>query len=161
MNQQEPLVNNHYLLEKFPGKGGWTYARVPEIPQDKEKPFGWVKVRGTVDGYELKKYNLMPMGDGRLFLPVKAEIRKKIQKEAGDTVHVVLYLDEEPLEVPAEMWECLRDEPKALKFFESLSESEQKCYIDWVYGAKQEETKVERLAKSVTRLANGKKFYDA
>ncbi len=26
MNQEKPLVNNTYLLQKFPGKGGWVYA---------------------------------------------------------------------------------------------------------------------------------------
>lgn len=159
MNPQEALVDHHYLLEKFPGKGGWTYARVPEIPQDKRNPFGWVKVRGSVDGVEFKKYHLMPMGDGRLFLPVKAEIRKKIKKEAGDTVHVILYLDDEPLEVPEEMLECLKDEPKAYQFFETLSEGERKYYIDWIYSAKQEETKIERMAKAVNSLAKGKKFH--
>ena len=30
----KPLVNREYLLEKFPGKGGWTYALIPEILQD-------------------------------------------------------------------------------------------------------------------------------
>jgi len=43
------LVNNTYLLKKFPGKGGWTYASIPEVLQDKKVPFGWVKVCGTID----------------------------------------------------------------------------------------------------------------
>jgi hypothetical protein len=77
---ETPLVNGDYLLQKFPGKGGWTYAAIPEILQNKKNPFGWVKVKGSVDGYELKQYKLMPMGEGRLFLPVKAAIRKKIKK---------------------------------------------------------------------------------
>ncbi|HNV29466.1 MAG TPA: DUF1905 domain-containing protein, partial [Cyclobacteriaceae bacterium] len=100
---KRPLVNKKYRLEKFPGKGGWTFARIPEILQDKKAHFGWVKVRGTIDGYEIRKYHLMPMGDGSLFLPVKAEIRKKIKKNAGDQVHVILSPDNEPLEVPDEM----------------------------------------------------------
>jgi hypothetical protein len=41
-------------------------------------------VRGTIDDFEIRKYHLMPMGNGKFFLPVKAEIRKKIKKEAGD-----------------------------------------------------------------------------
>ena len=86
----KPLVNKKYLLEKYPGKGGWTYARIPEILQDKNTPFGWVKVMGSIDGYEIKNYHLMPMGNGQLFLPVKAAIRKKIGKETGDWVQVVL-----------------------------------------------------------------------
>lgn len=51
----KPLVNKKYKLEKFPGKGGSTFARIPEVLQDKSKRFGWVKVRGSIDGYEIKK----------------------------------------------------------------------------------------------------------
>lgn len=96
----KPLVNKKYLLEKFPGKGGWTYAHLPDISPGKRTHFGWVKVRGTIDGYEINKYNLMPIAGGKLFLPVKAEIRKHIHKQAGDNVHVILYHDNEPLNVP-------------------------------------------------------------
>lgn len=148
----KPLVNQSYLLEKFSGKGGWTYARIPEIPQDKKAHFGWVKVRGTIDGYEIKRYHLMPMGNGSLFLPVKAEIRKKIKKKEGDYVHVILYPDSEPLEIPQEMFLCLQEEPLALKFFQSLSESEQNDYIQWIFSAKKEETKIVRLAKAIDKL---------
>ncbi|HPH45409.1 MAG TPA: YdeI/OmpD-associated family protein [Chryseolinea sp.] len=156
----KPLVNKKYRLEKFEGKGGWTFARIPEILQDKKAHFGWVKVRGTIDGYEIRKYHLMPMGNGKLFLPVKVEIRKKIKKNVGDLVHVILYPDNEPLEVPEEMLLCLQDEPKALTFFNSLSESERKFYIEWIYSAKKEETKVDRLTKSINRLLGGLKLYD-
>lgn len=156
----KPLVNKKYLLERFPGKGGWTFARIPEILQDKKAHFGWVKVRGTIDGYEISKYHLMPMGNGSLFLPVKAEIRKKIRKKEGDNVHVILYLDNEPLEIPEEMLLCLKDEPVALKFFNTLSESEQKLYIQWIYSAKKEDTKVDRLVKTINRLVKGLKLYN-
>ena len=156
----KPLIDKKCVLEKFHGKGGWTFARIPEFKRDKKTPFGWTKVRGTIDGYEIRKYSLMPMGNGKLFLPVKAEIRKKIKKEEGDKVHIILYPDNEPLEVPEEMLLCLRDEPVALKFFNSLSESERKYYMQWVYSAKKEETKVERLAKTIDRLMKGLKMYE-
>jgi hypothetical protein len=156
----KPLVNKKYKLEKFPGKGGWTFARIPEVLQDKSKPFGWVKVRGSIDGYEIKKYNLMPMGNGMLFLGVRAEIRKKIRKKEGDTIHVILFPDDEPMEVPDEMMLCIKDEPEALKFFESLTDSEKKYYVDWIYSAKNEETKIERIAETVNRLLKGLKRYD-
>ncbi|MEY3398621.1 MAG: hypothetical protein RL220_1215, partial [Bacteroidota bacterium] len=78
------LVDKAYRLEKFPGKGGWTYARIPEILQDKHSPFGWVRVKGSIDDVEFSSYHLMPMGNGQLFLPVKADIRKKIGKKEGD-----------------------------------------------------------------------------
>jgi len=156
----KPLVNKKYVLERFPGKGGWTFARIPEVLQDKKAHFGWVRVRGTIDGHEISKYHLMPMGNGSLFLPVKAEIRKKIKKKEGDKVHVILYPDNEPLEIPEEMLLCLQDEPTALKFFKSLTESEKKLYIQWIYSAKKEDTKVNRLVKTINRLVKGIKFSD-
>jgi hypothetical protein len=155
----KPLVNKKYKLEKFHGKGGWTFARLPDLTNNKKNPFGWVKVRGTIDDFEIRKYHLMPMGNGKLFLPVKAEIRKKIKKEEGDYVHVILFPDDEPLEVPDEMLLCLQDEPTALKFFNTLSESERKFYISWVYSAKKEETKIDRMAKTINRLARGLKLH--
>ena len=77
MKKGIPLVDNEYILQKFPGKGGWTYAAIPEVLQNKNNPFGWAKVNGTIDGFELKHYKLMPMGNSQLFLPVKSELRKK------------------------------------------------------------------------------------
>jgi len=113
---EKPLIDKTLVLERFDGKGGWTYVRVPEIKKDKSKPFGLVKVRGTIDDYEFRKYHLMPMGNGKFFLPVKAEIRRRIKKQEGDKVRVILFPDNEPLDVPEEMLECLREEPEALKF---------------------------------------------
>ena len=102
----------------------------------------------------------MPMGDGILFLPVKAEIRKVIKKQEGDYVHIVLFPDNEPLEVLEEILLCLTDEPEALQFFNSLTESEQKYYINWIYSAKREETKIDRLVNAINRLLKKEKFYE-
>jgi len=113
VDTDKPLVNKDYLLQKFPGKGGWTYAVIPEVLQDKSALFGWMRVRGTIDHYELKNYKLMPMGNGQLFLPVKAEIRKKIDKEEGDFLRVILFTNTTPLEIPREIMECFRNEPTA------------------------------------------------
>jgi hypothetical protein len=160
MKTEKPLVNKKYLLEKFPGKGGWTFAKIPEIVKDKHAHFGWVRVKGTVDGYEIRAYHLMPMDNGSLFLPVKAEIRKKIKKQAGDYVHVTLYLDNLPTEIPEELKLCLQDEPKLYETFLSFRDSERKAYIDWIYSAKKDATKIERMAKMIKRLEKGLGFYD-
>ena len=160
MAQAKPLVNKKYLLEKYPGKGGWTFVAISEIPKSKRARFGQVKVRGTIDGFEIAKYHLMPMSNGNLFLPVRAEIRKKINKQVGDLVHIELFLDTEPLEVPGEMILCLEQEPIALSFFNSLSESERRFYIQWIYSAKQEQTKANRMLKTIVRLAKGLRLYE-
>lgn len=154
----ELLVNKKYQLEKFPGKGGWTYVIISEIPQNIKRKFGMVKVKGSIDDYPLLGYNLMPMGTGQLFLPVKAEIRKKIAKKEGDWVSVELYADDSGLAIPEELLDCLKDEPKAYENFLKLAESAQKEYRDWVYSAKKDETKVARIAKMIDMLLSGKRL---
>jgi len=157
---EQPLINKNYLLEKYPGKGGWTYVVIPEVLQDKRARFGWVKVKGTIDDYEIKNYRLMPLGNGHLFLPVKAEIRKKIGKEEGDHVNVVLYADDAPTEIPQELMICLLDNPTEHKTFLTYTDGEQKAFIDWINSAKKEETKIERIAKTLNKLAKRQKFAD-
>jgi hypothetical protein len=157
---KKPLVNKRYLLEKIAGKGGWTYAKIPEIKQNKHTHFGWVRVHGSIDGYQISKYNLMPMGNGSLFLPVKAEIRKKIKKQVGDTVHVILYADNNPIEIPEELKLCLQDEPKAYQTFLSYTDEETKVFIDWIYSAKKDATKIERIAITIEKLLKGLKWVD-
>lgn len=49
MKSDNPLVDKEFLLERFPGKGGWTYIDLPDITKDKDVAFGIVKVRGTID----------------------------------------------------------------------------------------------------------------
>jgi len=155
-----PLVNGKYLLERFQGKGGWTYVVIPEVLQNKKAPFGWVTVKGTIDQYELKNYRLMPMGNGRLFLPVKAEIRKKIGKQEGDYVHLTLYADHLQREIPEELLLCLMDDPVAHQTFLSYPDGEQRAFIDWIYSAKKEDTKVDRIARTLDKLSKGQRFMD-
>lgn len=158
--EEKPLVHDNYLLQKFPGKGGWTYAEIPEVLQNKKSPFGWVSVRGSIDDFVLEAYKLMPMGNGRLFLPVKAEIRKKIGKRAGDYVLIKLFANTLPLEIPLELKQCLEIEPGAYETFIVYSSGEQKAFIDWIYSAKTDETKAERISKTMDKLLKREKFYD-
>ena len=157
---EKPLVNNKYLLERFQAKGGWTYAAIPEIKPDKHATFGWVRVCGTIDNFEIKNCHLMPMGNGKLFLPVKADIRKKIGKKEGDYVQVVLYADNLPTEIPEELRACLLDEPAAYHSFLNYTNGEQKAFIEWIYAAKKEETKIERIAKTLKKLERHQRLTD-
>ena len=75
-------------LEKSPAKGGWTYVCWPESAAFFGTR-GRVKVRGEVEGVPLET-SFMALGDGRHKLPVTAAVRKRIGKQVGDEVSVVV-----------------------------------------------------------------------
>ena len=145
---RKALISSRHLLKKFEGKGGWTYAELPGVPMNKNNPFGWVRVSGKIDDFRLEKYKLMPMGNGRLFLPVKSAIRKKIKKEAGDYVDIHLSLDERPEGIPEELIACFENEPKIVrKRFDALPDRIRNKYLDQIFDARTDEEKTEEIIK--------------
>lgn len=155
---EKPLINISVTLEKFSTKGGWTFARISGKVNAGSNVFGWIKVKGTIDNYVLEKTHLMPMGNGKLFLPVKAAIRKQIKKDVGDVVKIVLYKDESEFEVPEAFMECLKDEPEALKNFMLFSKKEKKQYVDWINLSTKTDAQIERMGIAVNNILYGIRF---
>ena len=155
---EKPVVEAAFRLERYPGKGGWTYVVLPKITSEKSKAFGWITASGAIDDYELKDVKLWPMKNGNLFLPVKAAIRKAIGKEEGDLVKITLYAELPKAVEPGEIIECIKEAPEAYAYFQKLNRKEQKEYLDWILSAKSDQTKVDRIVTTIDRLSKHIKY---
>lgn len=63
------------------------------------------------------------------------------------------------METPEELLECFEQEEKSINdTFMSFTEGQRKAYIDWIYNAKTDETKANRIAEMMERLSKGKRY---
>ena len=139
------------------GSGGGAFV---SVPFNVEAVFGKkrVKITATFDG-EPYRGLMVRMGTADHVIGVIKDIRQKIGKEIGDEVEVTVEEDFEPriVNVPEDFQKLLDDEPEAARFYQSLSYTHQKEYVQWIEEAKREETRERRLQKAFTMLLEGKK----
>lgn len=142
-------------------KTGWTYFYVPNAVAEALKPGqkASFRVKGMLDEFPIKLVATIPMGsraevdDTSFIIPVNADMRRGIGKEAGATVRVTLDLDTDPLPQSDDLLLCLADEPTALANFEKMPLSHRNYYFKWIESAKTHETKAKRIANTVTGMA--------
>lgn len=117
-----------------------------------KRPAVWV----TINGHSYRS-SIASM-DGRYMLGVSGEDREKARVAGGDVIDVDVQLDTAPrtVEVPKDLAAALKNEPEAKATFDSLSYSNQNWHVSSIEGAKSEETRQRRIAKSVAALREGK-----
>ena len=113
-------------------------------------------VKVTINGYTYRS-TVAALG-GRYMVGVSAEHRAGAGVAGGDEVDVSIELDSAPREVrvPADLAAALDAEPGARRTFEDLSYSNKSWHVLQVEGAKTDETRQRRIAKSVDILRQGR-----
>jgi hypothetical protein len=116
------------------------------------------KVRALIEGVPYRGI-LTRMGTECHLLIVLKEIREKIGKTFGDEVRITVEPDTEPrvIDVPVELKKAFKTEKEAKASFEKLSYTHQREYVMWINEAKKEETRQNRVVKTIEMLKKGKK----
>ncbi|HYI67850.1 MAG TPA: YdeI/OmpD-associated family protein [Candidatus Limnocylindrales bacterium] len=130
-----------------------------EIPDEIVERLGSGKrppVRVTINGFTYR--SSVAVVSGRFMVGVSAENRAGTGVAGGDEVDVDIELDTEPREVtlPDDFAAALDAEPKARETFDRLSNSNKGWHVSQVTGAKTDETRQRRIAKSVETLREGR-----
>ena len=140
-------------LEQSPSSGAAAFA---QFPYDLKQLYGkgnLVPVKITFDDSETYYGSLAKMGGPHALVLMRKEIRARLGKQAGDTVHIKVELDtrERKIELTADETEALVT-AGLLDFFKSLAFSHQREYHQWIEEAKKPETRANRIQKMCTML---------
>lgn len=113
-------------------------------------------VKVTINGFTYRS-TVAVMG-GAYMVGVSAENRAGAGVAGGDEVDVDIELDTAPREVavPGDFAAAIDAEPKARATFDSLSNSNKGWHVQSVQGAKTDETRQRRIARSVEMLREGR-----
>ena len=137
--------------------GGGAFV---EVPFDVEERLGSKrpKIKALIEGVPYRGL-LVRMGGPNHVLIILKGIREQIGKTFGDEVTITVEPDTEPrlIEVPKDLLKVLKKDKEAKAFFDKLSYTHQKEYVRWVEEAKKEETRQNRIVKTVEMLKKGKK----
>ena len=145
------------VFQKYPKLNSGFFI----IPFSVQKVFGkksGVKVKVKINGIEHRGF-LMPQGDGTHCMGLKKELREKMKVSYGDKITVEMQedLEERTIEIPGELKSAVNKNKSAKSFFESLSFTNRKEYVNWIVSSKRKETRLERLNKTIDKLNKGKK----
>jgi hypothetical protein len=145
------------VLEKHENRNA-AYIKFPYNVQEVYGAKGQVKVKAWIDGV-FYRGSLAAMGYRFHCLGVTQSIRKQIGKQPGDNVHIVLERDieERVINIPEDLLELLNQNTELKTYFDSLAFSHKREYVNWIFQAKKNDTRQNRLQKTIEMLTNKKR----
>ena len=137
--------------------GGGAFV---EIPFDVEQEFGSKrpKIRAMIEGVPYRGI-LTRMGSEYHMLIILKGIREQIGKTFGDQIEITVEPDSEPrqIEIPKDLMKEFKKDKDAKAFFDKLSYTHRREYVNWINEAKKEETRQNRIVKTIEMLKQGKR----
>lgn len=129
------------------------------FPYDLKETFGvgnLVPFAATFDGRVSYRGSFAKMGGDQAMILLRKDVRAKLGKGPGDTVSVLVELDEQPrtVEVAADIRAAL-EAAGLWERFGGLAYSHRKEFVAWVEQAKRPETRARRIAGTCEMLARG------
>src|SRR5579859_652816 len=159
------MIRFNTTIQRFDKQGektGWTYVEITRAQAQKINPGVKVgyRVRGKLDHFQIERTALLPMGEGRFILPLKANIRKAIGKRHGDKLTVEITLDQRQIQPSSDFLKCLKADPEAMAFFKTLPGSHQHYFSKWIDDAKTMHTKTRRIVMALTGFSRKQGFQE-
>ncbi|WP_240755158.1 YdeI/OmpD-associated family protein [Pedobacter sp. SYP-B3415] len=162
---ETPQIQLQAEIERFGSqegeKSGWSYVFIPSALAEKLKPGHRqsFRVKGLIDQVVVNGMSLVPMCGGDFILAINGSLRKKLRKEAGNTITLLLEEDKDfKIELPEDLEMCLLDEPGAFESFMAQPKSHRNYFINWINQAKTLPTREKRLVMTVDAMQQGLDF---
>jgi hypothetical protein len=128
-----------------------------EVPLDVPRLFGssHPPVKVTINSHTYRA--TLTVYGGRWYAPLSRANRDSARVSAGDRIQVTIVSDEDPrkIEAPPDLAAALDEDDEASTFWDRLSYSHRREYIEWLDDAKRESTREKRVAKAVEALRGG------
>lgn len=136
----------------WPGKGSWTFhIKIPNTHHISGR-WGYLKVSGYIDHYRIDAKNLFTIKGQDKLLSINQEIRTALNKSAGDTVTLNLYLTQPKQSISeSQILETFRDSG-VLAQYEKLSVEEKNKIFENVQSQISEDLQVKMLIKYIEKL---------
>jgi hypothetical protein len=145
------------LTAELESTGGNTAGfRVPDEFVAELGGGGRPKIVATVNGYQWRS-SIARMG-GEYWLGVSQANRSGAGVRAGEVLEVDIVLDTgvREVEMPEDLARALAADPGAQAFWDKLSFSNKRYHVEQITGAKTEQTRERRVAKSVQMMSEGR-----
>ncbi len=146
---------------KSAGKGALCVLVSKDFPMRENRwsyPAGFY-VKGKIDWYHVKMVRLIKLEDGSFLFPVPTDIRRKMKKKAGDGVNLDIHKDRLYYGMhPDFMMVFFKESGEATNFYVFLSDIDKHRYHEWIWKARTDDERVNRIAKVIEAMYNKQTF---